>query len=151
MDEGNCVYFGPWNPEAQQLLGKYLPASHLVAAAGAAEQPRDAKKKPEKKEEGKKAAQVGPGPWALGGAGGGWPRGRGGGRPHLHTTTSAPERWLWLAQCGWPAQASCPCCLVAHPALTPPPPARLPPPLQADTGSKNKVHSASVPLKKAIW
>lgn len=51
MDEGTCVYFGPWNAEAQQLLGKYLPASHLLAAAGNAEQPREQKKKAEKKEE----------------------------------------------------------------------------------------------------
>jgi ABC-type multidrug transport system fused ATPase/permease subunit len=51
MDEGTCVYFGPWNAEAQQLLGKYLPASHLLAAAGNAEQPREQKKKAEKKDD----------------------------------------------------------------------------------------------------
>jgi ABC-type multidrug transport system fused ATPase/permease subunit len=50
MDEGTCVYFGPWTPAAQQLLSKYLPASHLLAAGGGAEQPRDTKKKPAKKE-----------------------------------------------------------------------------------------------------
>jgi ABC-type multidrug transport system ATPase subunit len=55
MDEGTCVYFGPWTPAAQQLLSKYLPASHLLAAGGGAEQPRDTKKKPAKKE----AKQVG--------------------------------------------------------------------------------------------
>ncbi|KIZ01660.1 ABC transporter, multidrug resistance associated protein [Monoraphidium neglectum] len=48
MDEGNCVYFGPWNEGAQKLLSRYLPASHLLAAAGNAEQPRDEKKKPAK-------------------------------------------------------------------------------------------------------
>ncbi|KAI8468106.1 MAG: hypothetical protein J3K34DRAFT_479395 [Monoraphidium minutum] len=45
MDAGRCVYFGPWNDNAQQLLSRYLPVSHLVAAAGTAEQPRDEKKK----------------------------------------------------------------------------------------------------------
>lgn len=50
MDEGTCVYFGPWTPAAQQLLSKYLPASHLLAAGGGAEQPRDTKKKPAKTE-----------------------------------------------------------------------------------------------------
>jgi ABC-type multidrug transport system ATPase subunit len=54
MDDGNCVYFGPWNEGAAQLLSKYLPASHLLAAAGQAEQPRDTKKKPAKKAEEKK-------------------------------------------------------------------------------------------------
>lgn len=71
MDEGTCVYFGPWNTEAQTLLGKYLPASHLLAAAGNAEQPREAKKKVEKKEE-KKADKVscqgaGTGQWLVAG------------------------------------------------------------------------------------
>jgi len=46
MDEGTCVYFGPWTPHAQQLLSRYLPASHVLAAAGAAEQPTERKKKP---------------------------------------------------------------------------------------------------------
>lgn len=54
MDDGTCVYFGPWNAAAQQLLSKYLPASHLLAAGGNAEQPRDTKKKVVKKEETKK-------------------------------------------------------------------------------------------------
>lgn len=42
MDEGNMIYFGPWNSEAQRLLSTVLPASHLLAAAGNAEQPKDA-------------------------------------------------------------------------------------------------------------
>jgi len=50
MDEGNCVYYGPWNADAAEILSRYLPASHLLAAAGNAEQPRDDKKKPAKKE-----------------------------------------------------------------------------------------------------
>lgn len=50
MDEGTCVYFGPWNPHAAQLLSRYLPASHMLAAAGQAEQPVEDKKKPVKKE-----------------------------------------------------------------------------------------------------
>jgi ATP-binding cassette subfamily C (CFTR/MRP) protein 1 len=54
MDDGNCVYFGPWNEGAAQLLSKYLPASHLLAAAGQAEQPRDTTKKPAKKADTKK-------------------------------------------------------------------------------------------------
>jgi ABC-type multidrug transport system ATPase subunit len=45
MDEGNMIYFGPWNTQAQQLLSKVLPTSHLLAAAGNAEQPKDAPKK----------------------------------------------------------------------------------------------------------
>uniref|UniRef100_A0A383WNY2 Uncharacterized protein n=1 Tax=Tetradesmus obliquus TaxID=3088 RepID=A0A383WNY2_TETOB len=45
MDEGNMIYFGPWNGQAQQLLSKVLPTSHLLAAAGGAEQPKDAPKK----------------------------------------------------------------------------------------------------------
>lgn len=44
MDEGRSVYFGPWNAAAQQLLSKYLPVSHVLAAGGNAEQPRDVKK-----------------------------------------------------------------------------------------------------------
>uniref|UniRef100_A0A383VW30 Uncharacterized protein n=1 Tax=Tetradesmus obliquus TaxID=3088 RepID=A0A383VW30_TETOB len=45
MDEGNMIYFGPWNADAQVLLSKVLPTSHLLAAAGGAEQPKDAPKK----------------------------------------------------------------------------------------------------------
>lgn len=59
MDDGTCVYFGPWNAAAQQLLSKYLPASHLLAAGGNAEQPRDTKKKVVKKEETKKTEDAG--------------------------------------------------------------------------------------------
>jgi ATP-binding cassette subfamily C (CFTR/MRP) protein 1 len=40
MNEGEMVYFGPWNENAQQLLNQYLPVSHLLAAGGAAEQPK---------------------------------------------------------------------------------------------------------------
>lgn len=47
MDNGNAMYFGPWNDEAKQTLSKYLPTSHLLASAGAAEQP---KAKPKKKD-----------------------------------------------------------------------------------------------------
>ncbi len=54
MDEGSCVYFGPWTPHAAELLSRYLPTSHLLAAAGQAEQPRDDKKKPGAKKEAKK-------------------------------------------------------------------------------------------------
>jgi ABC-type multidrug transport system ATPase subunit len=45
MDEGNMIYFGPWNSQAQQLLSKVLPTSHLLAAAGGAEERKDAPKK----------------------------------------------------------------------------------------------------------
>uniref|UniRef100_A0A7S0R9V8 Uncharacterized protein n=1 Tax=Chlamydomonas leiostraca TaxID=1034604 RepID=A0A7S0R9V8_9CHLO len=45
MDGGNMIYFGPWNERAREQLSKVLPASHLLAAAGAAEQPRDTTKK----------------------------------------------------------------------------------------------------------
>jgi ATP-binding cassette subfamily C (CFTR/MRP) protein 1 len=46
MNEGEMVYFGPWNENAQRLLNQYLPVSHLLAAGGAAEQPKgDTKKK----------------------------------------------------------------------------------------------------------
>jgi ABC-type multidrug transport system ATPase subunit len=45
MDEGNMIYFGPWNADAQQLLSKVLPTSHLLAAAGGAEQRKEAPKK----------------------------------------------------------------------------------------------------------
>ena len=41
MDEGKCLYFGRWNAEAQDMLGRLLPVSHLLHASGAAEQPRD--------------------------------------------------------------------------------------------------------------
>ena len=34
MDDGTCVYFGPWCDTAAILLSKYLPAQHLLAAAG---------------------------------------------------------------------------------------------------------------------
>ena len=55
MDEGNVHYFGPWNEAAQKMLSKYLPVSHLLAAAGGAEQPRDDKPKASKAPEAKKA------------------------------------------------------------------------------------------------
>jgi ABC-type dipeptide/oligopeptide/nickel transport system ATPase component len=58
MDEGQCVYFGPWNESAAQTLSKYLPASHLLAAAGAAEQP--AETKPVKKGKASAATAVSP-------------------------------------------------------------------------------------------
>jgi hypothetical protein len=45
MDEGNMIYFGPWNADAQVLLSKVLPTSHLLAAAGGAEQRKEAPKK----------------------------------------------------------------------------------------------------------
>jgi ABC-type multidrug transport system ATPase subunit len=45
MDQGDMIYFGPWNAQAQQLLSKVLPTSHLLAAAGNAEQPKEAPKK----------------------------------------------------------------------------------------------------------
>ena len=41
MDDGNMIYFGPWNADAHAQLSKVLPTSHLLAAAGAAEQPRE--------------------------------------------------------------------------------------------------------------
>nr|AXF41555.1 HLA3 protein [Chlorella sp. ArM0029B] len=55
MDDGNCMYFGPWNAEAAELLSRYLPTSHLLAAAGNAEQPKEGKPVPKKatKEESK--------------------------------------------------------------------------------------------------
>ncbi len=59
MDEGNCLYFGPWNEGAQKLLSQYLPASFLLAAGGNAEQPRETKKKPAAKEAKKKDEKVG--------------------------------------------------------------------------------------------
>eukprot|EP00878_Enallax_costatus_P000230 GHUV01000294.1.p1 GENE.GHUV01000294.1~~GHUV01000294.1.p1 ORF type:complete len:1290 (+),score=442.33 GHUV01000294.1:122-3991(+) len=45
MDEGNMIYFGPWNAQAQQLLSRVLPTSHLLAAAGGAEERKQAPKK----------------------------------------------------------------------------------------------------------
>jgi ABC-type multidrug transport system ATPase subunit len=45
MDQGNMIYFGPWNVRAQQLLSTVLPASHLLAAAGSAEERKEAPKK----------------------------------------------------------------------------------------------------------
>ncbi|GLC36807.1 hypothetical protein PLESTM_000504000 [Pleodorina starrii] len=45
MDEGRCLYFGKWNEEAQQLLGKLLPITHLLHAAGSQEAPPAPKKK----------------------------------------------------------------------------------------------------------
>eukprot|EP00798_Chlamydomonas_sp_ICE-L_P021717 gene21717-28737_t len=44
MDGGDMLYFGPYNDAAREKLSKVVPASHLLAAAGAAEQPRDAPK-----------------------------------------------------------------------------------------------------------
>ena len=41
MDDGACVYFGPWDATAQQLLATYLPVSHVLATAGAVEQRRN--------------------------------------------------------------------------------------------------------------
>jgi hypothetical protein len=58
MDDGKCVYFGPWNPHAQQLLSRYLPASHVLAAAGGAEQPTERKKKPAAAAKGKEVRSV---------------------------------------------------------------------------------------------
>jgi ATP-binding cassette, subfamily C (CFTR/MRP), member 1 len=53
MDEGRMVYFGPWNATAQQLLGRLLPASHMLAAGGSAEQvdPDKAKKAAAKRQQ----------------------------------------------------------------------------------------------------
>lgn len=45
MNEGDMVYFGPWNENAKRLLNEYLPVSHLLAAAGGAEQPKPKDKK----------------------------------------------------------------------------------------------------------
>ncbi len=45
MDEGNCIYFGPWNAAAQQMMSRVLPASHLLAAAGSTEERKEVKKK----------------------------------------------------------------------------------------------------------
>ncbi|PNH10694.1 Multidrug resistance-associated protein 1 [Tetrabaena socialis] len=46
MDEGHCVYFGKWNEDAQNLLGKLLPITHLLHAAGS----QEAAPKPKKKD-----------------------------------------------------------------------------------------------------
>ena len=51
MDKGQAVYVGPWCEEAKQILSKYLPTSHLLASAGAAEQPKPKPKKAFKKAE----------------------------------------------------------------------------------------------------
>ncbi|KAJ9510651.1 hypothetical protein QJQ45_027539, partial [Haematococcus lacustris] len=45
MEDGRMLYFGPWNERARELLSRVLPTSHLLAAAGGAEQPRDTTKK----------------------------------------------------------------------------------------------------------
>ena len=45
MDKGSVMYCGPWNETAQTVLSKYLPTSHLLASAGAAEQPKEKPKK----------------------------------------------------------------------------------------------------------
>jgi hypothetical protein len=91
MDDGLCVYFGPWCESAAQLLSKYLPASHLLAAAGGAEQPRDVKPKKKaaaavaKKEDPKVVARArarGPGP-----AGSPWPARHGCAGPQCHRST----------------------------------------------------------------
>ena len=44
MDGGSVLYFGPWCQQAAQLLSQFLPASHLLAAAGNAEQPSEKEK-----------------------------------------------------------------------------------------------------------
>ena len=50
MNDGDCSYFGPWNAEAQEILGKLLPIQHLLHAAGQAEERREpAKKKKDNK------------------------------------------------------------------------------------------------------
>ncbi|GLI68304.1 hypothetical protein VaNZ11_012665 [Volvox africanus] len=49
MDEGRCLYFGKWNEESQQLLGKLLPITHLLHAAGSQEAPPTAPKKKDDK------------------------------------------------------------------------------------------------------
>ena len=46
MDQGKMIYFGPWCERAQQMLSKVLPTSHLLAAAGSAEERKTAPKKP---------------------------------------------------------------------------------------------------------
>jgi hypothetical protein len=46
MDQGDMIYFGPWNERAQHLLSQVLPTSHLLAAAGSAEERKTAPKKP---------------------------------------------------------------------------------------------------------
>lgn len=44
MDEGRCLYYGPWSAQAQDMLSQLLPITHLLHAAGAAEGPREAPK-----------------------------------------------------------------------------------------------------------
>ena len=46
MDQGNMIYFGPWCDRAQHMLSQVLPTSHLLAAAGSAEERKTAPKKP---------------------------------------------------------------------------------------------------------
>ncbi|GLC60118.1 hypothetical protein PLESTB_001575900 [Pleodorina starrii] len=48
MDEGRCLYFGKWNEESQHLLGKLLPITHLLHAAGSQEPPPAAPKRENK-------------------------------------------------------------------------------------------------------
>lgn len=55
MDQGNMIYFGPWNANAQQLLSKVLPTSHLLAAAGGAEERRE---KPKPKPRGQQTSTL---------------------------------------------------------------------------------------------
>ncbi len=54
MDEGRCLYYGSWNEEAQGLLGRLLPITHLLHAAGSQEAPPAA---PKPKTDGKAAPQ----------------------------------------------------------------------------------------------
>ncbi len=49
MDEGRCLYYGKWNAQAQEMLGKLLPITHLLHAAGSQEAPPQPKKKAEDK------------------------------------------------------------------------------------------------------
>ncbi|KAG2424609.1 hypothetical protein HXX76_014334 [Chlamydomonas incerta] len=49
MDEGRCLYYGKWNAQAQELLGKLLPITHLLHAAGSQEAPPRPKKTAEDK------------------------------------------------------------------------------------------------------
>ncbi|KAG2500519.1 hypothetical protein HYH03_001296 [Edaphochlamys debaryana] len=50
MDEGRCLYFGKWNEQAQDLLGKLLPITHLLHAAGSQEAPPKPKETKESKD-----------------------------------------------------------------------------------------------------
>ncbi|GIM04284.1 hypothetical protein Vretimale_8859, partial [Volvox reticuliferus] len=56
MDEGRCLYYGKWNAEAQGLLGKLLPITHLLHAAGSQEAPPAAPKTKKNAQEGSKEA-----------------------------------------------------------------------------------------------